>query len=119
MIQPRGDFLVPDRKTVLQRKVRLRQKLIRSLERAAEGNDRSFNEEIERRLESSFDFENWREDRQVLMLTLKLALLGDPKGNAEILELLSKMEVADERDFIKHDVPAEVLPLTRKRPRTG
>ena len=50
-IEPWGDFLVPDRKTVIQRKVRLRQKMIRDLEKAAESNDRSFNEEIERRLQ--------------------------------------------------------------------
>jgi hypothetical protein len=45
---------MPDRKTVVQVKFRLRQDVLRKLEREAQRNDRSVNDEIGRRLEQSF-----------------------------------------------------------------
>jgi hypothetical protein len=79
---------------------------------------RQMEAELERRIESSFDFEGWREERQVLLLALKGALLADPKANAMALEALDKLEIADERDFQLHDLP-DALSAERKKPRTG
>jgi hypothetical protein len=71
---------VADRKTVVQVKHRLRRDLLQRIERSAKTKDRSVNEEIERRLEESFQ----REERDKLILeaidrTLKvLGISTDP-----------------------------------------
>jgi hypothetical protein len=104
------------RKGVVRVTARFRKDVHRRLLSEAKSRDISVNDEIERRIESSFDFERWREERQVLLLALKGALLADPKANAMALEALDKLEIADERDFRKYDLP-EILPVERKRER--
>jgi len=75
-----------DRKTVVQVKFRLREGLIDKLTKAAKAKDHSLNEEVERRLEQSFD----KEDQAALVqqvataaATSALQKVGlDPEGNS-------------------------------------
>ena len=69
---------------------------------------------------SSFDFEDWRQERKALILSLKVAWLGDPEANAAGLEALDKMDTelpntARARP-VKHDL-LDVLAPERKKPR--
>jgi Arc-like DNA binding domain len=76
--QPGEVALAADRSTVVQHKIRLRQKLLNELRRVAEKTDTSVNEEIERRLEASFEHEKWqeelRQDRDYFLQMFKLLL---------------------------------------------
>jgi hypothetical protein len=52
------EVLVPDRKSIVQVKFRLRKDILRQLERSAKACDRSVNAEIAHRLEQSFQQED-------------------------------------------------------------
>ena len=108
-----------ERKTMVSVKFRLRQNLLRSLQREAKKHDRSFNEEVERRLESSFGLEVSRAERSILLSLLKAVLLAAPEANAKALEAVDKLEHWDEHDFQKYDLPDILPPVERKKPRTG
>ena len=93
----------------------------RRLLREAKARDISMSQEIERRIESSFGFESWRDERGILLSALKVVLLANPVASeayAKALEALDKLEVYDERDFQKYDLPDALAP-ERKKPRTG
>jgi hypothetical protein len=52
------EVLVPDRKSIVQLKFRLRKDILRQLERSAKAYDRSVNAEIAHRLEQSFEHQD-------------------------------------------------------------
>jgi hypothetical protein len=97
-----GEFrLAPDRRTVVQHKIRLRQKLLNELRRVADKNDSSVNEEIERRLEASFEHEKWqkeltylRQDRDHILQMFKLLLhvRPSPEDRESILKSIEAIE---------------------------
>jgi hypothetical protein len=55
---------VPYSKALAQVRYRIRKDLLRKLEKAAKQNGRSVNEEVESRLDDSFNFSNWREEQE-------------------------------------------------------
>jgi hypothetical protein len=55
---------VADRKSIIPLTIRLRGPLHGKVVRAAKAHDVSTNEEIERRLESSFEYEDWQKERE-------------------------------------------------------
>jgi hypothetical protein len=86
-----------DRKLVVQARYRFRKDLLRKLERAAKVNKRSVNDEMARRLDHSFDYEDWREDRLLLITALRPQLAQTPEGKA----ILERLEDADQKDAHK------------------
>jgi hypothetical protein len=64
------------RKSVVQVNFRLRQDILRKLEREAKRNDRSTNDEIVRRIENSLTYDDWREKREDLLVFMR-DKLGD------------------------------------------
>jgi len=83
---------VPHRKP--QVRYRFDRDLIRKIEAAAKRSGRPINEEVERRLNDSFVFENWREDQERWRLALD-TMLNKP--------LLSAEEVTKMRDDLEDD----------------
>jgi hypothetical protein len=100
------------RKSLIQVKFRLREDILRKLEREAKRHDRSTNDEIARRLEESFRYGDWQEERQRLV-TAMMADLGSHPDPAATKAALAKTEESAERDFQK-DVMEELFPTGRK-----
>jgi hypothetical protein len=96
------------RKSLVQVKFRLRQDILRKLEREAKRHDRSTNDEIARRLERSFDYDDWREERLILITALKSHPALTPQETAAV----ERHETADEKDFQEHDLPDIMIPTT-------
>jgi Arc-like DNA binding domain len=96
------------RKSLVQVKFRLRQDILRKLEREAKRHDRSTNDEIARRLERSFDYDDWREERLILITALKSHPALTPQERAAV----ERHETADEKDFQEHDLPDIMIPTT-------
>jgi hypothetical protein len=105
------------RKSLLQVKFRLRQDVLRNLEREAKRHDRSVNDEIGRRLEESFRYEEERqrlieerekmvEERQLLVTAIMddLRTHHDP---ANTKAAIARMEESGERDFQKEFMDEE------------
>lgn len=79
---------MPDRKTVVQAKFRLRNELLDKLRESAQAADRSLNEEVERRLEASFPGEGRLDVSRNSMITREVlksvrALLRDALDDVE------------------------------------
>jgi hypothetical protein len=89
------------RKSLVQARYRFRKDLLRRLEREAKRNDRSMNDEMSVRLERSFDYENWREERLMLFTALRPQLEQTPEGKAA----LERLEEAEEKEFQKYELP--------------
>jgi hypothetical protein len=64
------------RKSLVQVNFRLRQEILRKLEREAKRHDRSTNDEIMRRIEDSLIHDDWCEKREELLLAMRTTL-GD------------------------------------------
>jgi hypothetical protein len=110
--------LAPDRRTIVHKKFRLRQKLLRDIERAAKDNDRSVNEEIERRLEASFQLLEERnrllEDRERLNLLFR-TLEESPGGiPPQLKSIAEELEVKAE-EHIQTETMDELFPEDQKR----
>jgi phage host-nuclease inhibitor protein Gam len=86
------------RKSLVQVKFRLRQDILRKLEREAKRHDRSTNDEIARRLEESFRYGDWQEERQRLV-TAMMDDLGSHPDPASTKAALAMMEESAERDL--------------------
>jgi hypothetical protein len=67
-----------DGRSLIQVKFRIRQNVLRKLERAAKRDGRSVNDEIGRRLEESFELDGWREERRNLIAAVTDDLLTHP-----------------------------------------
>jgi hypothetical protein len=111
------------RKSLVQVRFRLRQDLLRRVEGAAKHNDRSTNDEVERRLEESFEGERWqkehaelRRDRDHFLQMFKLLLHVKPsrEQRASILEGIEAIE----RDWMSKPLvgqePEQPVPETAK-----
>jgi hypothetical protein len=103
--------LAPDRPTIIHKKFRLRQKLLRDIEHAAKANDRSVNEEIERRLEASFQLLEERdrllEDRERLNLLFR-TLENSPGGiPAQLKNIAAELEVKAEEHLQNEIFPKQ------------
>ena len=80
--------LVPDRKSIVQVKFRLRKDILRQLERSAKAFDRSVNAEIAHRLEQSFEHadiiaaikETIKSHGSVIVIDPDIADPDQPKG---------------------------------------
>jgi hypothetical protein len=96
------------RKSLVQVKSRLRQDILRKLERAAKRNDRSLNDELARRVADSFDYDDWREERLILITALRHQLEQTPEGRAA----LERLTEADQKDAHKEfeDIMKGTLP---------
>jgi hypothetical protein len=91
---------MPYRESLDKRNLRLRKALWRKLDRAAKANDRSTNEEIARRLTESFDYGDWREDRERLVAAMMTDLASHPNP-ATTKAALGQMEEHGDRDLQK------------------
>jgi hypothetical protein len=123
---------VADRKSVVQVTTRFRKDTHRRLLREAKARDISMSQEIERRIESSFGFEDWQTERLDLLTALRLTLMNNPQtsevredwkkkrvGNLfqkKLKQFLDEVEETDERDFQRHDLPKVI---GNEKPRTG
>jgi hypothetical protein len=74
---------------------RLKKDLVRKLEAAAKRNDQSLNEEVADRLRDSFEFENWREERERLALLFRAIKEPSP----QLQEISEELDVSSERYF--------------------
>ena len=107
--------MAPDRSTVVQHKIRLRQTLLNELRRVADKSDTSVNEEIERRLEASFEHEKWQKDRVAqqqerahFLLMMKMMLLSHiPPAIRE--EILKGIDALMSKDW--KSKPVDMTPL--------
>ncbi len=90
--------MATDRKSIIQVKFRLRRDVLRKLERAAKANDRSTNDEIGRRLEDSFEYGNWREQRERLLLAITGALEQHPEAAATAKSAMDELQDDADRD---------------------
>jgi hypothetical protein len=101
------------RKSLIQVKFRLRQDILRKLEREAKRQDRSTNDEIARRLERSFDYDDWREERLILLTILKSHHPAmTPQEKAEV----ERLETADEKDFQEQEFADIMTPPKGSKP---
>jgi hypothetical protein len=80
---------------MVQLKLRFDERLRRRLEQEARKRGRSMNTEIIHRLERSFEWDAWREER----LTLIMALRTHPSLTQEQKTIVQKHEMAEEREF--------------------
>ena len=101
-----------DRKSVVQVTTRFRKDTHRRLLREAKARDISMSQEIERRIESSFGFEDWQTERLDLLTALRVGSLFQKK----LKQFLDEVEETDERDFQRHDLPKVI---GNEKPRTG
>ena len=85
----------------VQLKLRFGEKLRRRLDQEAKERGRSLNNEIIRRLERSFDYDEWREERLTLIMALRSHPLLTPQEKAT----MEKHELAEEREFQEDDLP--------------
>ena len=102
------------------------------MSREAKARDISMSQEIERRIESSFGFEDWQTERLDLLTALRLTLMNNPQtsevredwkkkrvGNLfqkKLKQFLDEVEETDERDSQRHDLPKVI---GNEKPRTG
>jgi hypothetical protein len=91
---------------LVQLTLRLREDLRRRIEREAKKDDLSLNNEIVRRLERSFDYDDWRGERLVLITALRTHPALTPREKVAV----EKAETADEEDFQKYEYPDLVKP---------
>jgi TraY domain len=127
------------RKSLIQTKFRLRQDLLRKLEREAKRHDRSTTNEVAQRLEDSFRYEKERgqmaeerqrmaEERQRLAgerermaeerQALFMAMLGDLRSHpdpAATKAALATMEESAER-YVQAEVMEEIFPTEGRKP---
>jgi hypothetical protein len=121
-----------DRKSLIQVKFRLRQDILRKLERDAKRGDRSTNDEVGRRLEESYRFEEERqrliaecerltercermaEERQMFISAMinDLGSHPNPKASKAAFEV---MEESTERDFQDDNPMEEILSTQGKK----
>ena len=122
-----------DRKSVVQVTTRFRKDTHRRLLREAKARDISMSQEIERRIKSSFGFEDWQTERLDLLTALRLTLMNNPQtsevredwkkkrvGNLfqkKLKQFLDEVEETDERDFQRHDLPKVIG--NEKPPKSG
>ena len=83
-----------DRKSVVQVTTRFRKDTHRRLLREAKARDISMSQEIERRIESSFGFEDWQTERLDLLTALRLTLMNNPQ-TSEVREDWKKKRVGN------------------------
>jgi hypothetical protein len=123
------------RKGVVRVTARFRKEVHRRLAQEAKAHGVSINDEIERRIESSFAAEDWQverlnmqAERLNLLTALQLVLVNNPQTSemredwkkkrvvsSKLKKLLEEAEEADERDFQRHDLPEA---LGNEKPRT-
>jgi hypothetical protein len=96
---------VPHRKP--QVRYRFERDLIRKLEAAAKRNNRAVNEEVERRLIESFEFENWREDQERQSLIFRTLLAKKEPTPDDFRKLADDVEVTAERYMQDETFPKE------------
>jgi hypothetical protein len=112
------------RKSLIQVKFRIRQDVLRRLEREAKREDRSVNDEIGRRLEESFRYEEerqslieerdkMREERQQLVTAIFWDLRTHPDP-ANTKAAIAKMEESAEGDLQK-EVMSEEFPAKGRK----
>jgi hypothetical protein len=99
---------MPYRKSLMQVKFRLRQDILRKLEREAKRHDRSTNDEIARRLEESFTYGDWREEREQLLLAIRTDLATHPNPSAT-RGAFTKLENSAEEE-LQVEVMEELFP---------
>jgi len=126
------------RKSLVQVRFRLRQDLLRRLEGAAKRNDRSTNDEVERRLEDSFaidtwreETKNWRAERLNLLTALEFFVKNNPQAAemregwksrrvdmSKMVNFLEHFKEADETDYQEED-PPKITKEHKPRPGRG
>jgi hypothetical protein len=100
---------VADRKSITPLTIRLRDPLHGRLIRAAKTHDISLNEEIARRLEMSFEYEDWQKERaqeraerqtglESLLDFARMAMSIPPKAKESALTALEKYAKASEEE---------------------
>jgi TraY domain len=96
------------RKSLIQVKFRLRQETLRKLEREAKRNDRSTNDEITLRLEESFRYGDWREQRERLVTAMMSDLRTNPDP-AATKAVIAEIDESAEREF-QAEIMEELFP---------
>jgi len=84
---------MPRRKSLVQVNFRVRQDILRKLEQEAKRHDRSTNDEVAWRLEESFSYADWHEQREQLLLLMRTKLgvqIEGPRRHATHEELVEK-----------------------------
>jgi hypothetical protein len=99
-------------KDLVQLTLRLKEDLRRDIERAAKREARSLNEEIVRRIEESFSYGDWREERERLVAAMITDLKFHPNP-VNTKSAIAQMEEGAERDFQKNIIP-ELFPTKEK-----
>ena len=98
------------RKSLIQVKFHLRQDIFRKLERDAKRRDISTTDEIARRLEESFNYGDWREERERLVAAAFADLRSHPNP-AATKAAIGKIEESSERD-----IQNQLMDLFRAKP---
>jgi hypothetical protein len=97
------------RKSLIQVQFHLRQGIFRKLERDAKRRDISTTDEIARRLEQSFNYGDWREERERLVAAAFADLRSHPNP-AGTKAAISKIESSE------RDIQNELMDLFRSKP---
>jgi TraY domain len=90
---------MPYRKSLTQVRFRLRQDLLRKLERDAKRADRSLNDEVILRLEDSYDRDDWRATRENWFSAIKTVFDRHPEMATAFASAYAKLENEVEGDF--------------------
>ena len=98
------------RKSLIQVKLQLRQDILRKLERDAKRRNISTTDEIARRIEESFKYGDWRDERERLIAAAFADLRPYPNP-AATKAAIGKIEESSERDIQK-----ELMDLFRAKP---
>jgi Arc-like DNA binding domain len=107
------------RKSLIQVKFRIRQDVLRKLEREAKRHDRSTNDEIGRRLEESLSYGDWQEQRERLFLAM-MKDLETHDNPAATKAAVAKMTGSAERyiqDQTQDIFPAEEMSRQHRKKR--
>ena len=98
------------RKSLIQVKLQLRQDILRKLERDAKRRNISTTDEIARRIDESFKYRDWRDERERLIAAAFADLRSHPNP-AATKAAIGKIEESSERD-----IQNELMDLFRAKP---
>jgi Arc-like DNA binding domain len=84
---------------LVQLTLRLTESLRRKVERTAQSAHRSLNDEIVHRIVESYEYGNWREQRERMIAAMIPALAASPAAAAQVKEEMEKQQAATEREI--------------------